>query len=99
MVILGLILLAAAVVATVELILANDATVAVRMWHGTWHVHLYWLAVAGAVILVVGLLGLALVRAGALRARRLRRERRELASENERLAAERLAAERLCAEP
>ena len=91
MVILGLVLLAAAAVAAVELILANDTTIAVRMWHGTWHVHMYWAAVAGAIILTAALLGLALIRSGALRTRRLRRERRELAMENERLAAERIA--------
>ena len=99
MVILGLVLLAAAAVAAVELILANDATIAVRMWHGTWHVHLYWVAVAGAVILAVGVLALAMIRSGALRSRRLRRERRDLARENERLAAERIAREPAHATP
>ena len=87
MIILGLILLAAAVVAAVELVIANDdAQVAVHMWKWTWTVDAFWLAVAGAVILAVALLALTFLRAGSKRGRRLRRERRELRAENRRLA-------------
>jgi membrane protein implicated in regulation of membrane protease activity len=87
MIILGLILLAAAVVAAVELVIANDdAQVAVHMWKWTWTVDAFWLAVAGAVILAVALLALMFLRAGSKRGRRLRRERRELRAENRRLA-------------
>ncbi len=85
MVLLGLILLAGAVVVAVELILANRAEISVTMWNQTWHLDKFWLAVAGAAILLVGLLGLALMRAGAARSWRIRRERRELAAENRRL--------------
>ena len=87
MIILGLIFLAAAVVAAVELVVANDnAQVAVHMWRWTWTVDAFWLAVAGAAILVVGVLGLVCLRAGGKRGRRLRRERRELRAENRQLA-------------
>jgi|GEM_PF-1811060 len=87
MIILGILLLAAAVVAAVELILANDGpTISVHLWRWTRHLEPFWLAVAGAAIVVVALLGLSMLRAGGGRARRLRRERRELSKENRQLA-------------
>ncbi|PZS20321.1 MAG: hypothetical protein DLM57_01860 [Pseudonocardiales bacterium] len=89
MMVLGILLLAAAVVVAVELVLANhahDSEINVHMWRWTWHFDALWLAVLGAAILVVAVLGLAMMRAGGRRARRLRRERRELAAENRRLA-------------
>jgi membrane protein implicated in regulation of membrane protease activity len=87
MIILGLLLLAAAATAAVELIVANDdAQITVDMWRWSWTVDAFWLAVAGAAILVVALLGLFMLKAGSRRARRLRRERRELARENRQLA-------------
>jgi uncharacterized integral membrane protein len=87
MIVLGLIFLAAAVVAAIELVVANDsAQVTVHMWRWSWTVDPFWLAVAGAVILAVGVLGVLMLRAGGKRGRRLRRERRELRAENRRLA-------------
>jgi hypothetical protein len=47
----------------------------------TWTMHAYWVLVAGLVIAVVGLLGLAIMNGGAERCRRLRRERRGRARE------------------
>lgn len=87
MIILGLLLLAVALVAAVELIVANDdAKIAVDMWRWSWTVDAFWLAVAGAAILAVALLGLWMLKAGSRRERRLRRERRELAKENRQLS-------------
>ena len=83
MLVLGLLFLAAAVVAAVELIIANDtAQVTFHMWSWTWHFDAFWLAVIGAAIVTVAWLGLAMMRLGSARAMRLRRERRELAKEN-----------------
>jgi uncharacterized integral membrane protein len=86
MILVGLILLAAAVVGAVELALANRGSIAVHMWNGTWHVEAAWLALAGAVLLLAAVIGLMMMRAGGGRARRLRRERAELAAENRMLA-------------
>jgi hypothetical protein len=87
MIILGLLLLAAAAVAAVELIVANDnAQLTVHMWRWSWTVDAFWLAVAGAAILAAALLGLFLLKAGGKRERRMRRERRQLAKENRQLA-------------
>lgn len=86
MVLLGLILLAAAVVAAVELILANRSSVSVSMWDWHWQMDKFWLAVVGAGILLAAVIGLGLMRSGFARSWRLRRERRELAAENRRLA-------------
>lgn len=87
MVILGLILVAAAVVAIVEGILANTGVVTVHMWGWTWHFELFWAMVCGIGIAVAALLGLWLITAGTTRGYRVRRDRRMLARENERLAA------------
>jgi uncharacterized integral membrane protein len=87
MIVLGLIFLAVAVVAAIELVIANDnAQVTVHMWRWSWTVDPFWLAVAGAAILVAGVLGLWMLRAGGKRGRRLRQERRELRAENRQLA-------------
>jgi hypothetical protein len=86
MMLVGLILLAAAVVGAVELALANRVTITVHMWNGTWHVEAAWLALAGAVLLLAAVIGLTFIRLGGARAHRLRRERRELAAENRMLA-------------
>jgi hypothetical protein len=88
MIILGLLLVAAAAVVTVEMVVANDGLISVHMWRWTWDVEAFWLVVAGAGILAAALLGLALLRAGGRRSRRLRRERRELAAESRDLAEE-----------
>jgi len=87
MVILGLILVAAAVVAIVEAIFANTGVVTVHMWGWTWHFDLFWAMVCGIGIAVAALLGLWLITAGLTRGYRVRRDRRVLARENERLAA------------
>lgn len=87
MLVLGLLFLAAAAVAAVELIIANDtAQVTFHMWSWTWHFDAFWLAVIGAAIITVAWLGLAMMRMGSTHALRLRRERRELAKENAVLA-------------
>lgn len=86
MFVLGLLLLAAACVAAVELIIANHAQISFTMWNQHWHFASYWLAVIGAAIVVVGLMGLWLMSGAAARHRRIRRERKELAAENKRLA-------------
>jgi hypothetical protein len=100
MIIVGLLLLAAAVVAAVELVVANDdAQITVHMWRWSWTVDAFWLAVAGAAILVAALLGLFMLKAGSRRQRRLRRERRELAKENRQLAKRAEVAEATDAEP
>lgn len=86
MVVLGLILLLVAVVAAVVLVTQNaDARIDVHAFGGTWHVSAFWMAVVGAVILLVGVLGLALMRSGSKRGVRNRRERKQLAQENARL--------------
>lgn len=86
MFVLGLLLLAAACVAAVELIIANHAQISFTMWNQHWHIAGYWLAVMGAAIVVAGLMGLWLMSGAAARHRRIRRERKELAAENKRLA-------------
>lgn len=88
MVLLGLLLLAAAVVVAIEFILANRGPVTIKLWGWSWHNQdAYWLAVSGAIILVAAVIGLALMKAGGARQWRLRRERRDLAKENKRLNA------------
>lgn len=86
MLILGLVFLAAAAVAAVELVLANHGTIDVHMWRWTWQIDAFWLVVAGAAILLVALLGLGLLKASGKRSRRVRRERKDLTAENRRLA-------------
>jgi hypothetical protein len=87
MIILGILLLAAAAVAAVELVIANDEHQTVfHMWRWTWQIDAFWLAVVGAAVLFVALLGLGMLKASGGRTRRLRRERRDLASENRRLS-------------
>jgi hypothetical protein len=87
MLVLGLLFLAAATVAAVELIIANDtAQVTFHKWNATWLFDAFWLAVIGAGIITVAWLGFAMMRVGSARALRLRRERRELAKENAMLA-------------
>ncbi len=83
MLVLGLLLVAAAAVAGVELIIANnDTQVTFQMWSWTWHFDVFWLAVIGAAIVTVAWLGLAMMNMGTVHAVRLRRERRRLAKEN-----------------
>ena len=86
MVLIGLILIAAAVAAAIILVVQNDGTITVHVFHADYHVAAYWLAIAGLVIMAVLALGLTAVRAGAAHRMRLRRERRELLRENRRLS-------------
>lgn len=86
MVVIGLILLAAAVTAAVVLVVQNDAIVSLHVFNRSWNVHEYWLAVAGLAVMAAAVLGLGLIRRGMARARRLRREHRQLAAENRSLA-------------
>ena len=86
MFLLGLLLLAAACVAAVELILANHSQVTFTMWNQHYTFDKFWLAVIGAAIMLAALLGLWMMSGSAARQRRIRRERKELAAENERLS-------------
>lgn len=87
MLVLGLILLVIAVVAAVVLVTQNNsATVDIHAFGGTWQASAFWMAVVGAAILLVAVLGLSLIKAGSARNLRIRRERRQLARENARLA-------------
>jgi hypothetical protein len=82
MFVLGLIILAAAVVGAVELVLANRVEMTFKMWNQTWQIDAFWLAVMGAVLLLAAVIALSLMRASMARHRRLRAERRSLAEEN-----------------
>jgi hypothetical protein len=85
--IIGLILLAAAVASAVILIVQNrGSVVGVHALGHTWTGRLSWVLVAGLIIAVVGVVGLAILRGGAARSRRLRRQRAALLAENERLS-------------
>ena len=87
MFLVGLILFAAAAAAALIGIVQNrNHVIDVHALGQTWTMHAYWVLVAGLVIAVVGLLGLAIINRGAERSRRLRRERRALARENRRLS-------------
>lgn len=88
MIIVGFIVVAAAVAAAVVLIGQNgNSAVDVHAVGHTWSVHLYWVFVAGFVVPLVALLGLGVLRRGIVRSRRRRRERAELLAEYERLSA------------
>lgn len=88
MIIVGFIVFAAAVAAAAVLIGQNrNAAVDVHALGHTWSVHLYWVFVAGFVVPLVALIGLAWLRGGAVRSRRRRRERAEMLAEYERLSA------------
>jgi hypothetical protein len=95
MLLLGLLLLAVAVVVGVELVLANRAPMTIHLWNWDWNVHAYGLAAWGGAIVLVGMLGLLMMSSAAARKRRLRRERRELAAENRDLSVRAERAERV----
>lgn len=86
MFVLGLLILAAAVVFAVEFVLANHSGVTFRLWNQTWTLDKFWLGVMGAAFLLAVVIALACMRMSLARSRRIRAERRELAAENERLA-------------
>ncbi len=82
MVVIGLILLVAALAAAAVLIVPNqDTTVPVHALGHTWYWHQGWILVAWLGITLTGLLGVALMRAGHAYARRLRRETAKLLAE------------------
>jgi uncharacterized integral membrane protein len=87
MIFVGLVLLAVATVAAVDLIIQNTHHVTLHAFGHTWTFGEYWLLVVGVVIAFVGLVGLGLMAASARSGRRARRERRALARENARLNA------------
>jgi uncharacterized membrane protein YciS (DUF1049 family) len=89
MFVLGLLVLAAAVVFSVELILANRAQITFHMWSGTWHVDMFWVAVAGAVLLFAAVIALGFMRISLARMRRMRMEHRMLLAEREQMMAAR----------
>ena len=85
--VIGLLLFATAAASAIILIVQNRGSVVqVRALGHSWTGHLYWLLVAGLIIALVGVLGLALLRGSAARARRLRRQRATLLVGNARLS-------------
>ena len=86
MIIVGFLLVAAAVVLAVALIVQNPATVTVHVFNQYRNVELRWLFVAGLALTAIGLLGLAMMRLVVARVERLRGDRWALAIENKRLA-------------
>jgi len=84
MVIIGFVLIAAAVAAATILITQNTARVQVHALGHAWTGSAYWLLVAGLVILAVAVIGVLAVRVSGTR--RLRRERTALAEQHEVLA-------------
>jgi uncharacterized integral membrane protein len=93
MIIVGFVLLAAAVVIAAALIVQNPATVTVHAFNQWWNVDMRWLVVTGLALTAIGLFGLGMMRLGGARYMRLRGERRALASENKRLAKRAAAAD------
>jgi len=87
MIAVGLILLAASAASASLLIAQNTRSVVeVHLLGRVWTGHLYWIVVAGIVITVVGLLGMAVIGKAFVGIRNARRERRRFAAENERIA-------------
>lgn len=86
MIVLGLILVLVAVVAGGVLAYENTDLVTLRAFGGEWQVNTYWIAVVGAAILLVAVLGVVMIRAGSRRGLRRRQERKQLERENAALA-------------
>jgi membrane protein implicated in regulation of membrane protease activity len=86
MVLIGLLLIAAAVTAAIILVVQNEGNITVHVFETDYDIAAYWLAIAGLVIMAVLALGLLALRIGAAHAARRRRERRELVQENRRLS-------------
>jgi uncharacterized integral membrane protein len=85
MIVVGFVLLIAAVVVAIALIVQNPGMVTVHAFSWSRDVEMRWLVVAGLALTAIGLLGLAMMRVGGARYARLRRERKALAVENRRL--------------
>jgi uncharacterized membrane protein YciS (DUF1049 family) len=92
MVLIGLLLIAAAVAAAIILVVQNDGMITVHVFNSDYHMHAYWLAIAGLAIMAVLALGLMALRIGTAHRVRRRRERRELLRENRRLSEQAAAA-------
>jgi hypothetical protein len=90
MFVLGLLVLAAAAVAAVELVLANRGAVDFHMWNQTWHLDVFWIAVIGAVIVTAAWIAVGLMQIAFAHARSVRRANRQLVAEN-RMLSERVA--------
>lgn len=86
MIVLGLILVVAAVAVAVLLIAQSTMFITISTLGSHLTMHAYWLVVAGIVLTAAVLLGLMLIRGATARSVRMRRERRALAHENEMLA-------------
>lgn len=89
MVVLGLLLFGVAVAAAVVLIAQNnDAMFTLHAIGNSWTLHVYWMLVIGLIIMAVGLIGVAIMQAGAVRYRRLRRTHDALIRDRERVSDE-----------
>jgi hypothetical protein len=72
MVVIGFVLIIAAVAAAVILIVQNAGTLDVHALGQTWNVNAYWLVVAGLAAMAVAVLGVAMVRQAGVRTYRAR---------------------------
>ncbi len=89
MVVLGLLLLAAAVVAVIAAVTSNSGSVDIHLWGlSVSHLSVGVVFVIGMVTTVVAVVGLMLFAGGMRRGRRLRKEKNRLAHENRQLAAQ-----------
>jgi hypothetical protein len=87
MVVIGFVLIIAAVAAAVILITQNAGTLDVHALGQTWSVNAYWLVVAGLVAMAVAVLGLAMVRQAGVRTYRARRQAIPTAADERLMAA------------
>jgi hypothetical protein len=88
MIVVGFVVLVAAVVVAIALIAQNPGMVTVHAFNWSRNVEMRWLVVAGLALTAITLLGLAMMRVGGSRHARLRRDRKVLAAENKRLTRE-----------
>ena len=72
MVVIGFVLIIAAVAAAVILIVQNAGALDVHALGHTWNIDAYWLVVAGLVAMAVAVLGVAMVRQAGVRTYRAR---------------------------
>src|SRR5438067_9561761 len=89
MFVIGLLLLAAAIVVGIDIAVMNDTKVDLEAFNQTWTSSPGAAFVVGVITAVVGLVGLWLMINGMRRMRARRRERRAIVEERDRLAAER----------
>jgi hypothetical protein len=93
MIVVGFVVLVAAVVVAIALIAQNPGMVTVHAFDWSRNVEMRWLVVAGLALTAIALLGLVMIRIGGARHARLRRDRKVLAAENRRLTREGRTAE------